>query len=372
MTIAGRSSPGGPVDDITLQGGHWPYRPGPDRPGRQSAGQQPARASRSGRARHRDRRAWAADADGRGRRQFGHRHRRRVGDPGRDRRRCGPAARRRAPRCCTGSPDPAPPPTSAPASRRSPRHCRRARWPPPRHTCPCRVQETSGIAPLAPFIITFGIIGLIMSVVIVTNVVSGAVVAGYRRIGILKSIGFTPGQVISRLLGAGAAARGGRLPGGPGRWQPAVGRAARKGRERVPGRHAGRAGLGQYWRARRDARPGRAGRAGARDQGRAAECGSGHRRGPGAAAGPGLSGAPGTRQAAAAAGRDHRPGRAVRPARARRRHRDGDPARRHHCHLRRRRRRLARPRVQEGLSLSQTEQAFVYVPQPGPGLAACG
>jgi putative ABC transport system permease protein len=60
-----------------------------------------------------------------------------------------------------------------------------------------RIQETSGIAPLAPFIVTFGIIGLIMSVVIVANVVSGAVVAGYRRIGILKSIGFTPGQVIA-------------------------------------------------------------------------------------------------------------------------------------------------------------------------------
>jgi putative ABC transport system permease protein len=58
-----------------------------------------------------------------------------------------------------------------------------------------RLQEVSGIAPLAPFVVTFGVIALIMSVVIVANVVSGAVAAGYRRIGILKSIGFTPGQV---------------------------------------------------------------------------------------------------------------------------------------------------------------------------------
>ena len=40
-----------------------------------------------------------------------------------------------------------------------------------------------------------------MSVLIVANVVSGAVVAGYRRIGILKSIGFTPGQVVAAYAG---------------------------------------------------------------------------------------------------------------------------------------------------------------------------
>jgi putative ABC transport system permease protein len=56
-------------------------------------------------------------------------------------------------------------------------------------------QEVSGIAPIAPFLIVFGITGLVVSVLIVINVVSGAVVAGYRRIGVLKCIGFTPGQV---------------------------------------------------------------------------------------------------------------------------------------------------------------------------------
>jgi putative ABC transport system permease protein len=62
-------------------------------------------------------------------------------------------------------------------------------------------QEKSGIAPFVPFLVAFGIIGLVMSVLIVANVVSGAVVSGYRRIGILKSIGFTPGQVVAAYAG---------------------------------------------------------------------------------------------------------------------------------------------------------------------------
>ena len=56
--------------------------------------------------------------------------------------------------------------------------------------------ETSRNAPWVPFILTFGIIALVMSVLIVVNVVSGAVVAGTTRIGVLKSIGFTPAQVV--------------------------------------------------------------------------------------------------------------------------------------------------------------------------------
>jgi putative ABC transport system permease protein len=64
-----------------------------------------------------------------------------------------------------------------------------------------RLAETSGIAPLAPFVAAFGVIGLVMSLLIVANVVSGAVVSGYRRIGILKSIGFTPAQVSAAYAG---------------------------------------------------------------------------------------------------------------------------------------------------------------------------
>src|ERR1019366_4331071 len=58
-------------------------------------------------------------------------------------------------------------------------------------------QLNADLATVLPFVVAFGIIGLVMSVLIVTNVVAGAVVAGYRRIGILKSIGFTPGQVVA-------------------------------------------------------------------------------------------------------------------------------------------------------------------------------
>jgi putative ABC transport system permease protein len=64
-----------------------------------------------------------------------------------------------------------------------------------------KVQQTSSIGPFVPFLVAFGIIGLVLSVLIVANVVSGAVVAGYHRIGVLKSIGFTPGQVVAACTG---------------------------------------------------------------------------------------------------------------------------------------------------------------------------
>jgi len=60
-----------------------------------------------------------------------------------------------------------------------------------------RQSEQSNVAPWVPFIIAFGVIALVISVLIVVNVVSGAVIAGTTRIGILKSIGFTPAQVVA-------------------------------------------------------------------------------------------------------------------------------------------------------------------------------
>jgi putative ABC transport system permease protein len=60
-----------------------------------------------------------------------------------------------------------------------------------------KLQDTGSIAPWVPFIVAFGVLGLVMSVLIVANVVSGAVVAGTRRIGVLKSIGFSPAQVVA-------------------------------------------------------------------------------------------------------------------------------------------------------------------------------
>ncbi|MGM1062727.1 FtsX-like permease family protein [Saccharothrix sp. Mg75] len=51
-----------------------------------------------------------------------------------------------------------------------------------------------------PFLVVFGILGVVVAVLIVANVISGAVVAGYRHIGVLKSLGFTPDQVMAVYL----------------------------------------------------------------------------------------------------------------------------------------------------------------------------
>ena len=61
-------------------------------------------------------------------------------------------------------------------------------------------QNTSNGSIMEPFVVAFALIGLAMAVLIVANVVSGAVVAGYHRIGVLKSIGLTPAQVIVAYL----------------------------------------------------------------------------------------------------------------------------------------------------------------------------
>ncbi|MEU6666900.1 FtsX-like permease family protein [Streptomyces sp. NPDC046727] len=52
----------------------------------------------------------------------------------------------------------------------------------------------------APYLMAFGVLGILVAVLIVANVVGGAVVSGFRHIGILKALGFTPGQVLSVYL----------------------------------------------------------------------------------------------------------------------------------------------------------------------------
>ncbi|HEY0537949.1 MAG TPA: ABC transporter permease [Actinoallomurus sp.] len=59
-----------------------------------------------------------------------------------------------------------------------------------------KLSADTGAAPFIPFLMAFGVLGLIMSVIIISSVVSGAVGASVRRIGILKAIGLTPGQVV--------------------------------------------------------------------------------------------------------------------------------------------------------------------------------
>ncbi|MBO0814096.1 MAG: ABC transporter permease [Actinobacteria bacterium] len=51
-----------------------------------------------------------------------------------------------------------------------------------------------------PFVLAFAVIALALAVLIVASVVSATVIAGYRRIGVLKSIGFTPVQVAASYL----------------------------------------------------------------------------------------------------------------------------------------------------------------------------
>jgi putative ABC transport system permease protein len=60
------------------------------------------------------------------------------------------------------------------------------------------VKETAerDTAVYVPFLVAFGSLGLVMSVLIVGNVVASAVGTGTRRIGILKAVGFTPAQVV--------------------------------------------------------------------------------------------------------------------------------------------------------------------------------
>jgi ABC-type lipoprotein release transport system permease subunit len=43
----------------------------------------------------------------------------------------------------------------------------------------------------------FGLLGLLVAVLIIGNVVSGAVISGFRHIGVLKALGFTPRQVVA-------------------------------------------------------------------------------------------------------------------------------------------------------------------------------
>ncbi|EYT81169.1 hypothetical protein CF54_21135 [Streptomyces sp. Tu 6176] len=75
-----------------------------------------------------------------------------------------------------------------------------------------------GAAATVPFVMAFGVLGIVMSVIIVSSVISGAVGTSLRRIGILKAIGFTPLQVVrayvaQALIPAGAGIAGGVVLG---------------------------------------------------------------------------------------------------------------------------------------------------------------
>ncbi|HTQ93561.1 MAG TPA: FtsX-like permease family protein, partial [Streptosporangiaceae bacterium] len=62
------------------------------------------------------------------------------------------------------------------------------------------LEATGNGAIMEPFVLAFALIGLAMAVLIVGNVVSGAVVASYSRIGVLKCVGLSPAQVVVAYL----------------------------------------------------------------------------------------------------------------------------------------------------------------------------
>lgn len=51
-------------------------------------------------------------------------------------------------------------------------------------------------AVMIPFLLAFSVFALVASALIIANLISGAVLAGVREIGIMKSVGFTPAQVV--------------------------------------------------------------------------------------------------------------------------------------------------------------------------------
>ncbi|MET8151671.1 FtsX-like permease family protein [Actinoplanes sp. NPDC049668] len=63
-----------------------------------------------------------------------------------------------------------------------------------------RAESANNTALLVPFLVAFGVLGVVMAVLIVGNVIAGAVGTGTRRIGILKALGFTPNQVVRAYL----------------------------------------------------------------------------------------------------------------------------------------------------------------------------
>ena len=56
-------------------------------------------------------------------------------------------------------------------------------------------------AVMIPFLLAFSVFALVASALIIANLISGAVIAGIREIGIMKSVGFTPAQVVVTFAG---------------------------------------------------------------------------------------------------------------------------------------------------------------------------
>ena len=66
-----------------------------------------------------------------------------------------------------------------------------------------KATDAAHVAAYVPVLITCGVIGLVLSLLIVVTVIRGAVAAGPIRIGVLKVLGFSPGQVTAAYAGPG-------------------------------------------------------------------------------------------------------------------------------------------------------------------------
>lgn len=63
-----------------------------------------------------------------------------------------------------------------------------------------RERAGQGARTISTFLTVFAALSLIVAVLVIGNVVSGAVIAGFRSIGVLKAVGFSPSQVTSVYL----------------------------------------------------------------------------------------------------------------------------------------------------------------------------
>ena len=131
-----------------------------------------------------------------------------------------------------------------------------------------KLRAEGTLKPMVPFVVAFAVLGLVMSVLIVVNVVAGAVVAGFRTIGVQKTLGFTPGQVVGRVRRPDPGGVRARLPAGRGARLAAGHTAAGRDRPRVLPLRPGE-------RPRLDPPGGAAGHAGDRRAGRGRGGGAG-------------------------------------------------------------------------------------------------
>ena len=63
-----------------------------------------------------------------------------------------------------------------------------------------RERAGQGAKTISSFLTVFAGLSLLVAVLVIGNVVSGAVIAGFRSIGVLKAVGFSPGQVTAAYL----------------------------------------------------------------------------------------------------------------------------------------------------------------------------